>query len=122
MRQGTVLAGAFGLALLAFLGWGRPAPVRSARVQRFNATTPTFAELALEWGSGARPQRVIVDVESGAARGSATVSGTQVFVSVPLHGRPADTYRISTTAYYRTLGKLHTATTIFANRMPAGGQ
>src|SRR5262245_40786040 len=100
-----------GLTLLAGAAawWMRPARLTSAKVTAIMQGVPPTASVALTYGAGAMPARVIVDVADAAGEGgSATVEGDQMFLEIPLSGAPSRSYRVTATATYRVLGRLHT--------------
>ena len=106
------------MALLAGAAarWLRPAPLTMARVTAITAGDPPTANVALTYGSGAMPARLIVDLADGAkSAGSATVDGAQLFLEVPLIGAPSREYRVTATATYRVLGRMFTVSREFAS-------
>jgi hypothetical protein len=106
-----------GLALLAGVAarWVRPARLASARVTAITPAAPPAASVALTYGLGAMPARVIVDVaDEVGGGGSATVEGDQLFLDVPLIGEPSRDYRVTATATYRVLGRPFTVVREFA--------
>ena len=106
-----------GLALLAgvIVRWVRPAPLTSARVTAITPSSQPMANVVLTYELGAMPEWVIVDVADQAGHGgSATVDGDQMFLEVPLIGALAGSYRITTTASYRVLGRPLTVVREFA--------
>jgi hypothetical protein len=97
-----------GLALLAWVvaRGVRPARLTSAKVTAITPGGPPTASVALTYGAGVIPARVIVDVaDEAGSGGSATVDGEQMFLDVPLTGAPSGSYRVTTTATYRLLGR-----------------
>ena len=106
-----------GLALLAGMvaRWVRPAPLTLARVTAITPGDPPAASVALTYGIGAMPARLIIDVADDAGGGgSATVDGAQLFLDVPLIGPPSHEYRVTATVTYRVLGRPFTAVREFA--------
>ena len=106
-----------GLALLTgtVVRWIRPAQLSSARVTAITPGAPPTASVALTYGIGAMPARVIVDIADDAGGGgSATADGAHVFLDVPLIGAPSRNYRITITATYRVLGRLFSVVREFA--------
>jgi len=86
----------------------RPARLRGARVVRREDGPPARAEVGLEYTGGIRPVNVIIDLQSEAGGGSATVAGAQSFAEVLLHSPLDEQYRVTATAAYRILGLLRT--------------
>lgn len=91
----------------------RPARLRGVRVVRREDGPPARAEVGLEYTGGIRPVSVIIDLESAAGRGSATVAGAQSFAEVLLHSPLDQRCRVTATAAYRILGLLRTETRTF---------
>jgi hypothetical protein len=107
-----------GLALLAGLvaRWVRSAQLTSARVTTITPGAPPSANVALTYGTGAMPARMIVDVaDAVGGGGSATVDGDQMFLDIPLTGAPSRNYRVTVTATYQVLGRLHTVVREFTD-------
>lgn len=95
------------LAAAALIAGARPARLRLARVTHVRAATPPVASIALRYARGARPQCVVLDVAGAhGAAGSATISGDQEFVELPLAGVPGAPYRIDATLAHRIGGFL----------------
>lgn len=88
-----------------------PAPVRGPRITGVDGAGPYYAELAWEYGVGARPQSVIVDLEAGEAAGSFTTDGEADEAEIPLGVAPRGPYRISISATYRIAGFARTVVT-----------
>jgi hypothetical protein len=94
----------------------RPARLLNARVTAVTPGVPPIASVALTYGFGAAPVSVIVDVLGrDGSGGSATIEGGQVFQEVPINGALDGEYRITTTAFYRILGKLRIDVRQFAS-------
>lgn len=112
MRKLWIILGA--LVLLGVVARRvRPARLRDAGLISVTPGTPPVARLALEYGPGARPVSVIVDIEGANGRGSATVNGTERLVEVPLVGAAGGEYRIVVTPSYRILGRAYTTADVF---------
>lgn len=102
------------LALLGVALWhGRPARLRSVGLVAVLPGTPPRARLALDYGVGARPRSVILDVEGPRGSGSATVEGDQAIVEVPISGEIDAHCRITATTGYRVLGRLYEQVDVF---------
>lgn len=115
MKRLLLWCGGFALLAGALARWMRPARLTSARVTAIMQGVPPTANVALTYGAGATPARVIVDVVDAAGEGgSATVEGDRIFLDVPLSGAPSGSYRVTTTATYRVLGRLHTVVREFS--------
>src|SRR5262245_26308418 len=96
--------------ILALLGGAvarlRPALLLTAKVTALTLDTPPTAGVALRYGSGSAPVSLIVDVyDQDGNGGSATIPGDQLFLEVPLIGAFGGSYRLTTTATYRLLGR-----------------
>lgn len=104
-------------ALLGAAVWrGRPAPLLHVRMVARMPGSPPVARLALAYGTGMRPQSVILDVEGPHGAGSATVGGNQELVDVPIMGELDGQPRITATAAYRVLGRLREQVDVFQNK------
>ncbi|HEU5014233.1 MAG TPA: hypothetical protein VFT66_17045 [Roseiflexaceae bacterium] len=104
------------LALLGAAVWrGRPAPMLRVHMVARMPGSPPVARLTLKYGTGARPQSVILDVEGPDGAGSATIGGSQEFVDVPIIGELNSQPRITATAAYRVLGRLRERVDVFQN-------
>jgi hypothetical protein len=88
-----------------------PATVRGARVTGVDGSGPYYVELAWRYGLGARPQSVIVDLETGEAAGSFTTDGEALEGEIPVGVPPRGAYRLTLSATYRLLGFAHTVIT-----------
>jgi hypothetical protein len=119
-KQYALLGSLLGLLAGLLVYWSRPAPLKSARVTVVTSGDPPTASVALRYGAGAVPARVIVDLASDTGgSGSATVDGKQMFLEVPLVDAPSDRYRITTTATYRVAGRLHIVVRDFPTTLDA---
>jgi hypothetical protein len=105
-----------GAVLLGVAVWrGRPAPMLRVHMVARMPGSPPVARLTLKYGTGARPQSVILDVEGPDGAGSATIGGSQEFVDVPIIGELDSQPRITATAAYRVLGRLRERVDVFQN-------
>lgn len=95
---------------------GRPAPLERVHVVAVMPGSPPVARLTLKYGTGMRPQSVILDVEGARGSGSATIGGSQEIVDVPIVGELDGPARITVTAGYRVLGRLRERVDVFQNR------
>ena len=87
-----------------------------ARVTAITPGDPPAASVALSYGVGAMPARLIVDLaDNTGSAGSATVDGDRRFLDVLLSGAPSRAYKITVTATYRVLGRLFTVVREFTS-------
>src|SRR5689334_1274353 len=98
--------GTLGLLAGALAYLARPAALKSASITATTPGNPPTASVALDYGGGALPAHVIVDLRDGANNGgSATVDGKQLFLEVPLAGTLGDGCSVTVTASYRLLSR-----------------
>jgi hypothetical protein len=98
------------LALVAIAARAlRPAPLLAATITAITPGQPPTASVALRYGVGALPARVIVDVADRSGNGgSATIDGQQMLLEIPIVGAIREGCRVTTTTTYRILGRLYT--------------
>jgi hypothetical protein len=93
----------------------RPARLLSARVTAVTRGDPAIASVALQYGVGMLPARLIVDLAArDGSRGSATVDGDQVLLEVPVESSSTGQYSVAITASYRVFGTTRTVVRTFA--------
>lgn len=87
--------------------------LHDARLTSVTPGHPPIAHVALDYGPGARPQAVIVDVFCAEGTGSATIDGIGRFLEIPLISSDDTRRQLQVTILDRQLGQLQERTYTF---------